>query len=339
MKFKGKLASISSMCVSRSLSRHPWLWVKALLTALSIIFLLALLIRECDKLQALVSWRIYLNACIYGFAIYPFSLVLQALTWGMIIAKFGQVKNGWRDIEIYAYTYLMRHLPGAMWYLAGRAVTYYEQGVGTSVVLYASGLEWILLVATAWLVYIVYRGICYNLWSLLAFLAIFSLCLIPVRSVVRKIKKWEHLTTARHWLGNLSWVLSGVAYKELIFWGGLYAICYIIGGIILFLLSKAVVPTTHMTIMNAIGTWALTAGISFPASTIVPLGIGVREFTLTMLFPSDISVVEGMTIALLMRVLFLTSDLVWGGIIWGIARHAWHRLQRRNLTNHYYPNG
>ena len=67
--------------------------------------------------------------------------------------RLGQMAGGWWDIEIYAYSSLMRHLPGMIWYLAGRTTMYHTRGVEASLTLMASGLEWVLLVAAAVLVY------------------------------------------------------------------------------------------------------------------------------------------------------------------------------------------
>lgn len=296
-----------------------WLWGKSTLAILSISFLLAALLREQEELKFLVSQRTAIRAFIYGFAIYPISLVIQALTWSLIIRRLGSTTSGWYDVEIYAYTYLMRHLPSAIWYLTSRTVAYQEQRVGAHIVLSASGIEWMLLIIAAGLVYSSTR---YDLGIPLIILILPTLWLISHKGLLRKAKSWKWIPTVVHRWAKIFSQIIVLPLKDVAFWSGLYAICYIVGGVILFLLIRDIAPTAivHITLIDAIGVWALTAGISFLTSSIVPLGMGIRELTLATLLYPDLSITEGAFVSLFMRILFLISDLVWAGLIWAITR-------------------
>ena len=130
----------------------------------------------------------------------------------------------------------------------------------------------------------------------------------------------------RQRLGDLS-VIAMPRGRELVLWVGLYTIAYIIGGLILFLLVRGVAPESSVTLTDAIRIWALAGGVGFLTSMIVPAGLGIRELTLTALLAPDVPIVGALLIALLLRMLFITSDLVWGGLMWAIGRVLGHDRQ------------
>ena len=296
-------------------------WVSVGVLLFTIGFLVALLIHGREELRQFDDWHAYLTVCGHGFLLYPISLSVQALTWSMMITRLGQVDGGWRDIEVYAYTHLMRRMPGALWYLAGRTVIYRERGIGASVTLAASGLEWLLLLVAA--VFIYGSLSLSNLGSwLLGFvtpLLLVAVSLWGLRFLCSAQGRRWLPGFVRQWLGNFS--ATAVPQRgELVLWVGLYATAYAVGGLILFLLIRGVAPTASTTLSDAIRIWALAGGVSFLTSMIVPAGMGIRELTLTALLAPDVPAVGALLIALLLRMLFIASDLVWGGLMWAIAR-------------------
>lgn len=286
-----------------------------------------MLARGREELRQFGNWRTYLMACGQGFLLYPVSLSIQALIWSMMIKRAGHVDHRWRDVEIYAYTHLMRHIPGAFWYLAGRTAMYYAEGIGASIVLASSGLEWLLLLVAA--------VVTYSVLSLPTpgSEVIFVVFILAVIASLRGCR-FLYSIPARHWLlGFIRRRLEDISmialprWGELILWIGLYIIAYGIGGLILFSLIHGVAPTSDITLSAATRIWALAGGIGFLTSMVVPAGIGIRELTLTALLAPDISTVGALLVALLLRMLFMASDLVWGGLMWAIARIAKAYLQ------------
>jgi uncharacterized membrane protein YbhN (UPF0104 family) len=238
-----------------------------------------------------------------------------------MIARVGRVSGGWRDVEIYAYTYLMRNLPGAMWYLAGRTVMYRERGIGAGVTLAASSMEWLLLLAAAVSVYSSLSLAALSLWllGLLIFPLLLGLILLAPRILRSVPDRYWPPGVVRRWLTGIS--ASAVPpNRDLALWLSLYVIAYVIGGLILFLLTHGVMPESSITVIDAIRIWALTGGIGFLVTMFVPAGLGVRELTLTALLAPYVPDVGALLVALLLRMLFIASDLVWGGLMWAIAR-------------------
>lgn len=296
-----------------------WLSVGVLLVAIGL--LVVLLMRGREDLGRFGDWHAYLGVCTQGFLLYPFSLGVQALTWGMMIARLEGTVKAWRDLEIYAYTHLMRHLPGVVWYLAGRVVMYHSRGISAPATLAASGLEWLLLLMTGMMIY-AGLGVGASAWWLagLAVFALLGACSLLVAKVLRlaESESWVR-GLPRRWVG----VVHGMrapARKDLALWTGLYALAYAVGGMILFVLVRGVVPESGLTLIDALRTWALAASIGFLISPVVAVNLGVQELTLTALLAPEVHTTAAVLVALLLRMVFLASDLVWGGLLWATAR-------------------
>ena len=110
-------------------------------------------------------------------------------------------------------------------------------------------------------------------------------------------------------------------------WLALYALCYVIGGGILYLLAHGVSPGS-ITFGTAVRVWSLTGGVGFLFSAVIPASLGIRELTLTALLSPYVSMAAAILIAVFLRLLFISGDLVWGVVLWSVAR----LVQRRGNT-------
>ena len=296
-------------------------WVSVGVFLCTVAFLVFLLLRSTDELRMLDDWPTYLGVCARGFLLYPISLIVQALIWRMIIVRLGQMAGGWWDIEIYAYSSLMRHLPGMIWYLAGRATMYYTRGVGASVALMASGLEWFLLLAAAVLVYstLSLTGSGMLLISIVLLSALIMGTAFGLRQALLASTRLPAPGFVRRRLTALATApVPGTA--DLTLWLSLYVLTYFVAGWILFLLVRGVAPEAAIGLYAAIRIWALTGGIGSLLSAIAPAGLGVRELTLTVLLSPTMPMAEAIVVAILLRMLYVGGSLVWGGMLWAIAR-------------------
>ena len=309
-------------------------WVSASVFLCTVAFLVFILLRSTDELRELDDWSTYLGVCARGFLLYPISLIVQALIWRMIIVRLGQMTGGWWDIEIYAYSSLMRHLPGMIWYLAGRASMYHTRGVEASLTLMASGLEWVLLVAAAVLVYgtLSLTGSGMLLISMVLLSALIVGTAFGLRQALRASTRLPLPGFVRRRLMALATApVPGAA--DLTLWLSLYVLAYFIGGWILLLLVRGVAPEVTIGLGAATRIWALTGGIGFLLSAIVPAGLGVRELTLAVLLSSAMPMAGAIVVAILLRMLFIGGSLVWGGMLWAIARLIGRHRQRRDLSS------
>jgi hypothetical protein len=290
------------------------------------VFMLVLVRRSAGQLSEFEDWSAFLGALAIGFLLYPLSLVIQAFVWQLTMVRVGGVRGGWWDLEIYAYTHLVRRLPGAVWYLAGRTAMYRGRGVGAGVTLAASGVEWLLLMLAAAAVYVAFTVA--GDAPLVAGLTVSALLLILAALIFRRFltagTRIQSLPVLRHKMEPVHQErLPRV--PDVVFWLALYGVCYLIGGAILLILTQGVVPDSAIDLGDATRVWALAGGTSLLFSTVIPAGLGVRELTLTVLLAPFASTTAAILVAVLLRLLFIGGDLVWGLGLWGIARFAQHR--------------
>lgn len=296
-------------------------WMQVGTLVFTIGFLIVLLIHGREELAQFDDWRAYLTVCGQGFLLYPLSLTVQAWVWGMMIARLGQVSISWRDAEIFAYTHLMRRLPGAVWYLAGRTMIYRERGIRASVTLAASGLEFVLLVLVAVALSAALSLSSHGGWLLVSAALILIVLVIPQGLTALSAASDQRWIPefARKWLAKLSGEVMPKSW-DLALWVAAYLMSYVVGGLILFLLARSIAPESDVTVTNAVRIWALAVGVAFLTSAVSPAGLGIRELTLTALLSPYMPTLGAVLVAVLLRMLFIVSDLVWGGFMWLTAR-------------------
>lgn len=290
-------------------------------------FLVVLLIQGREELRDFDDWHAYLAVCGQGLLLYPLSLAAQAWTWSGIIARLGQGTRGWHDAEVYASTHLMRHLPGAVWYLAGRTVVYQERGVRAAVTLSASGLEVFLLIAVAAVLAGSLSLPGHGGW-LLSLVALPLLVVIVgwgVTALTSGGTQRRAPAFIRRRLANLP-LASLPRIGDVGVWCTMYTIAYVVGGAILLLLARGVAPGSGITLTDTSRIWALAGSASLLTSMIIPGGMGIRELTLTALLAPYMPALGALLIAVLLRLLFIAGDLLWGGLMWLTA----HALERKH---------
>jgi len=304
-------------------------WIKAGVLLATIGVFVFLVVKSRQELSRYSNWQDYLPACGQSLLLYPLSLVAQAWAWGTMIARLGRVTSGWHDLEIYAYSHLMRRLPGAMWYLAGRTASYRERGIGAGVTLAASGLEWLLLLFVA-------AALSFGLslkghFSWLVSLAALALLVLALSCGLQALASGQERTWlpgfARRWLANLS-AAAIPRRTDLALWTAIYTLAYAVGGLILYLLTRRIFPESDLNVLRAISIWSLAGGIGALTSMIIPAGMGIRELTLTALLTPGVPLSGALLIAAVLRLLFIVADLLWGGLMWGLA----HILARRQAA-------
>ncbi len=308
--------------------------VGAAVSICTIAFLVLILLRNIDEVREFDDWSTYLGVCAKVFFLHPVSLVTQALTWRFIIMRLGRMIGSWGDIEIYSYSYLMRHLPGMIWYLAGRAAMYRKRGIRASVALVASGLEWSLLLVAAFLVYGTFTLIGSDV-SLTSFILLAALVVATAFGLRQAFLASSRLPTP----GSVRRRLTALATAsipggtDLILWLSLYVLAYFIGGWMLLLLVNGVAPEVALGLGTATRIWALTGGIGSLLSAIVPAGLGIRELTLAVLLSPAMSRTGAVLVAILLRMAIIAGDLVWASALYAIARLMRQHWQRADLSS------
>jgi hypothetical protein len=293
--------------------QRKWVrWVSWAAVGLSLVLTAVVLWRGSAQLHDL-EWRKFVLPMALGLLLYGLSLAVQAGVWTGAVARFTNTPPQWWDVEVFCTTHLMRRLPGPA-YMAGRVMIYRDHGRGTGGALATNLLEWggLILTGAAWAL-IGFLG-----WTGALIVAVFLGALVILWP---KFRTWSRLPAKWQAVADLpvSWILLVLAA---------YALAWLLGGAILYLLLHAAAPGAPQGFGKAMSVWALAGGASI-LMIMVPAGLGVREFGLTVLLQPQVTAAIAFLVAVLMRVLFTVGDLLWGGLFWLFARH----LSRKQLSS------
>ncbi len=264
-------------------------WLGRLVTLAAVAYGIFLLWIGWQQIEA-VDWGLYVQALAVSLVYYLISLILQMVVWLRILAALRPV--GGRDVQIYLHSVLLRQIPGGVWHWAGRTA-WYQDEIAPKTVLLGSVLEWVLLLVTAVLAFGLW-AVEQPLWLRVAAAA------GAFAAVAAMTGGWF----ARRGAGRLAGLL------EAGFWSAAYALSWTMGGLILYTLVRA--AQIDVSLVEMVVVWVVAGGIS-ALTVIAPSGLGVRELSLVALLGGYMPAALAALIAVLIRLLFIAADLVWGG--------------------------
>ena len=288
------------------IARKRFAWIGYVLVAVSVIYLAALLFINWGQFST-IPWEHFWKAGLISLFLYLFSQIPQLAIWLRMMTFHHKV--GWNDFKIFFQSMLLRRIPGGVWHWVGRISLYSgTTEITPKTVLYANFLEWSLIILVA--VGIVFLGEPVS-------------DKIGIFSIFGAIGAWSAAVAfAYKWFPSK--VLKKARILESISWLLVYAIAWLMGGLIIYVFSQSDAGYS-ITFWDALWVWAVAGGISW-VIIIIPSGLGVREITLMTLLNPYIGTSQALVIAVGIRLVFLVADFVWGGLGWLIGhwldRHA-----------------
>lgn len=273
-------------------SRGRWRWIGYLLTIMAVAYLLYTAFSGDTRLQDL-EWKGYWRNILGSIGLYLISLVLQFIVWIRMVAHLRQAD--WLDLEIYARTTMMRRLPGGIWHWVGKTAMYSS---GTEVpsrdVLRGSLLEWLLMFLTG-------LGILIIIYPLLPPPVSLILSIVVFAIAIWIGAQWQPAGKAK-----------GLRVAESLLWLGLYTGAWLLGAGI-FHLATGLSGAGQLDLLLSFRLWTISAVVSV-ITVLFPATLGIQEAVITYLLTPYIQPAVGLAIAISLRVIFILSDLIWGGL-------------------------
>ncbi len=275
------------------------------LTLASVVYLVVILVLGINELRAL-DWAPYARAMLLGYALYPIAIIAQAGAWALATGylRDRRLSFSWIDVQIFAASYLLKRLPGGVWQVAGRIVAYRGRGVHPSQPIAASAIELSLTVANAGALYLSF-GLLAGLGSLpdaglaLAISAVAGGIAAQVVSRIGWLRQPPEDRSAR----NIGLVVFAVVAV-------LYLASLAVASLILQVLVHAG-GNPSFALSDALATWGFVA-LASTVIVLLPVGLGIREITLTIVLAPFVSRPVAVAIAVLLRLLYIAGDVIWG---------------------------
>lgn len=271
------------------------------------------------------AWRIQWGALAAAILpLYP-ALALVAVAWAHIMRTLGSQATWLTHLHIYVSAHLARRLPGTFWYVVGRGYLYQQRGESVRLVSAASGLELVVMTLAGGIVTLLLgarllRDLPGTYFWLLVGLVGAALALSHPRTVRAGLR----------WAGVDDPPL--LHYGHIAIWIVLYAVVWLLGGVMLYLIAYGLVQTGPEYLPYIVAAWTLTGTLSV-IFIFLPSNFGFTEIALSVLLsaimPSSLAVV----VAVGSRIVIIVLEVIVTGSALGVLR----LYQRRNDAD--TPNG
>jgi hypothetical protein len=246
-------------------------------------------------------------------SMYPISLALIFGVWHRYVRATNSSISLFRDLELYSYSNLARRLPSGLGYVGMRVVKFKGEGLSARLILLFSALEMALQLLAGWIIAVILVP------SLLvdgSAIWIGVLLLVPAIAFLLRPS----------WLVQLFYEKKGADIGEFVLfttqqvagWLVWYALAWLNGGIMLFLLCRDLGKLSPSDAVAVVGSWTLSGVVGLVGS-FVPGGQLTREATLSVLLSRYMPLTVAVGAAITFRILLTIGDVVWNGLIWMIA--------------------
>jgi hypothetical protein len=277
--------------------------ISAAIVILCFLFLGYRLYRNWPLLTS-YSWDIRFIPLTLSFVVYTLELGLATLGWNSITARLAGLSDLRKNLRIYWTANLGKLLPGTVWYIAGRAYLYEQEGIAKAVTAMNSLLELVLLVlagAVVSLSFLPFLATPQWLKNPLILVAIIALGLLLVHpwtisAIWRRVGRAERPKSLR-WRDTLTWL-------------AIYAGVWVGGGLVLYGAINAFYPLPPTYLPQVIGVWALSELTTY-VSLVSPSGLGIREVALSVLLGYYVPAPIAVVVALAVRMGLIVYEAFW----------------------------
>jgi hypothetical protein len=255
-------------------------------------------------------WEIDFRYILLAISLYPVGMLPTAAAWHKLVQAFGIRESFRTNLRIYSLSSLPRHIPGFVWFVTSRTLLYQEQGIPTAVTIAATGVETGLLALTGFIIAI--SLLLFEMDSFSGFsairivspLAVFFLILLVASTP--KLNKLLYTFLSRKNIEKIPQLNQMDLVWSLVWmfvaWSG--------GGLLLFILSRAIVPVQWSLLPALIGMWGIAGAVSLSIGVGIQ-GLGIREVTLGALLSTVFPPVVAIVLAIAFRLALTIGEFLW----------------------------
>lgn len=282
--------------------------VTAVFLILTLLVIARILLGNWDTIETF-DWQIRPFWLLYIIIFFILDLFAATWVWHLLVVRLANYNNFRRSAKICWWSNLARRIPTPIWYIAGRAVMYEQEGISkitTSLLstlellfFFLSGLATTLLTLPFWAIPDDLLGNNSQTWLLFVFLPLSLLFVHPrlLETIWRRLRPGIPLQRLR-WQDTITWLLY-------------YILTWILGALVLFSIMNLLYPVPWSQIVVVIGIWSLSGSISLAGALTISV-IGVREISLTLLLTILVPAPIALIVALLIRLVWLLGELLSG---------------------------
>ena len=276
-------------------------------------------IREWDTLIAF-PWQFDVRYLGLTVVFHSLALSVTFWVWHLMIARLGHFDNVKLNFRFYYVSTLAKRIPTAIWYVGGRLVLYQQVGVAASPVLNCIFLENVII------------GIA-GVFTFLAFLPLYSqfpktgvipFVIAGIAGITGLLVRPQLFVDATNWvlkrLGKRV-LEQAPARKDILVWGGLYILPWILAGFSLYCVTRAFSGDIGLRIIDAVGVSTLAMLVAL-LSTILPSGLGLKELTSSVLLSYWMPLSSAVVISIAYRLIQTANEMLWAIVATRVSARA-----------------
>lgn len=260
--------------------------------------------RELSKQQ----WHVDCRYLLPSFGAYSIVLAIVVVNWNSIVKSLGISLGFRRNMKLYCYTNLTKHLPSALWFVGTRLYLYQREGVAKGLTSMGVSLELTLLTSSNLIVCLAVLPLYPILKAQQVMLGVAILIpLLIITFYPRLLLRTVNFFRLRFNHAPLTVVLER---KDMLLLSATYSAGWIVGGMFLYLLIMAIHPSVSSHVFEVIGAWVLSALVS-RLRFVLPIGVGWREVTLAAILSSFMPLSTAVVVSVLSKIWLALSEVVW----------------------------
>lgn len=289
-----------------SLNHPKWLAAGIFLLILAVMGIVV--VREWDALIAF-HWQVDVRYLGLTIIFHSLALGMTFWVWHLMITRLGHFDNIKLNFRFYYISTLAKRIPTAIWYVGGRLALYQQVGVAASAVLNCIFLENVIIGIAGVFTFLVFLPF----YSQFPKAGVIPFALVGIAGITGLLVRPQLFVDITNWilkrLGKQ--VLDKApARKDIIVWGGLYILPWVLAGFSLYCAIRAFSGDVGLSIIDAFGISTLAMLVAL-LSTVLPSGLGLKELTSSVLLSYWMPLSSAVVVSIAYRLIQTVNEMLW----------------------------
>lgn len=293
-------------------------WLPILLFLVALVSISVLVAKGWNEILYF-RWRLHVGYLALTLGFHSLSLGVAFVVWHHIVARLGGANDLWMNFRVYYLSTLAKRVPTGLFYVGGRLIMYKQVGVAAAAIINCTLLENILAGLSGIFTLTIFLPFYYTSGTLLqtALLAIPGVA-VTILLLMRPQVFLEVTNRILKYFGKQI-LYQMPARQDILIWIALYVPAWVLAGLSLYFVPRAVAETVGPGMIDAIRISTLAILVAF-VSSILPAGLGLKELTAGVLLSSWMPLSTALVVSLSYRVLQTANEIVWALLALSFAR-------------------
>jgi len=283
-------------------------FITLILTVLVIALLAWFLLKNWAEISAF-PWRINYWYLALTIIFNSLAVAVTFLVWQLMTSRLGGFSDVRSGFRLYYLSALTKRLPTSLPMIGGRILLYNQVGMNSAATMNCILLESILVGIAGIIVFLIFFPFYTAVPKGMAILMLITgIVLVGIF-----IWKPQILIDLTNWLA-IRWkkqkLTSVPNRRDILLWIGIYTLPWMLGGLSLYCVPRAVADIAAPPLIDAIGISTLANLVSLLAM-LLPINFGLKELTSAAMMTAWMPMSTALIITIIHRLILTANDILW----------------------------